>query len=203
MYELQALNLEYIRNDQLLFTQLNFTLAPGNLLHIVGQNGSGKSTLLNILLGFLIPTEGEMRWQNHPISTQLHHYQAQLAYVGHKLGVKSGLTVAENVRLQAMLSGVDSLNWDEILSYFSLESLENRFCEHLSAGQQQRVALTRLLIQSAPIWILDEPFSALDEYHRQKLQALIALHVQRKGMVILTSHQPLVWTSLQPMMLQL
>ncbi|HVV69271.1 MAG TPA: cytochrome c biogenesis heme-transporting ATPase CcmA [Gammaproteobacteria bacterium] len=188
---LTAYDLESVRNDQVIFSSVNFTLFPGEILHISGANGCGKSTLLHILMGLLLPEKGEVRWRDVLIGECAAAYQAQLLYIGHKIGVKNTLTVRENLQLAAKLGkGVLDLDLQQALRYFNLHSLQDMVCAHLSAGQRQRVALTRLLILEAGLWILDEPFTAIDSESVVLLQDLIQQQVQRGGMVVLTSHQP-------------
>lgn len=188
---LQIKELTCIRNDKLLLNQLNFVLFEGEILQIQGVNGSGKSTLLQLLAGILLPLQGSIHWQNEPIIGNSYYYH-QLHYMGHKTGVKSDLTVEENLRLAFSLADIKTqLRWEAIISAFSLDSLRNLPCESLSAGQKQRVALTRLLLMKRKLWILDEPYTFLDQKNAQVLDRLIAEQVNTEGMVILTSHQPL------------
>lgn len=188
---LTAHDLESVRNDQVIFSSVNFTLFPGEILYISGTNGCGKSTLLHILMGLLVPEKGEVRWHDNLIGEYSAAYQGQLLYIGHKIGVKNTLTVRENLQLAAKLGRkVPRLDWQQALQYFSLHSLQDTVCGRLSAGQRQRVALTRLLILEAGLWILDEPFTAIDSESVVRLQDLIQQQVRRGGMVVLTSHQP-------------
>lgn len=188
---LSAENLECIRNDQILFTQLNLNLYPGDILHIVGENGCGKSSLLQILVGLLLPQAGEVYWQQQPIQQADVDYRQQLIYIGHKIGVKNSLSVLENLQLAASLCDSSITDWKEILSYFNLQQHAHSLCGKMSAGQRQRVALTRLLISKAALWILDEPFTAIDQAGTAALHQLLQQHTARGGMVALTSHQSL------------
>lgn len=189
---LKTHQLTCIRNNQILFSNLNLELLPGEILHIVGANGSGKSSLLHILTGTLSATQGCIHWKNMQIVNNS-HYLAHLVYVGHKTGVKNGLTALENLQLAASLNATQiDIDWTGALEYFDLSLLKNVLCENLSAGQKQRVALTRLLMHSSPsLWILDEPFTALDQIGSLKLKSLLQRHVKRDGLVVLTSHQPI------------
>ena len=190
---LTAHNLESVRNDQAVFSSVNFTLSPGEVLHISGANGCGKSTLLHILMGLLLPEQGEVRWRGVSINEATAAYQSQLLYIGHKVGVKNNLTVRENLQLAAKLGKESAvLDLQAALRYFSLHGLQHTLCGRLSAGQRQRVALTRLLVLDAELWILDEPFTAIDGDSVVLLQDLLQEHVRRGGMAALTSHQSFV-----------
>ncbi len=187
---LSVTNLECIRNEQVLFSNLSFTLKPGEILHVTGANGSGKSSLLQILSGLLSPHQGELYWQGAIVANADSNYFAQLIYIGHKTGVKSGLTVMENLKMISQLSHSFSvIDWDFILSYLALTSFKQVLCHRLSAGQRQRVALARLLILDAPLWILDEPFTAIDKEGLGLIQTLLMNHTRKGGVAVLSSHQ--------------
>jgi heme exporter protein A len=184
--------LSCFRHDQALFCELSFSCAPGDILHIIGPNGCGKSTLLQILAGLMPPQQGRVCWSGADIQAVASHYRSQLFYLGHKTGVKASLTVWGNLQHTAQLLPVKAgLSWDDILAWFQLQPLRDRLCQHLSAGQRQRVALSRLLMTSAPLWILDEPFTALDMDTVVLLKQLILRHTEQGGMVVLTSHHQL------------
>ncbi|EDN66925.1 Cytochrome c biogenesis ATP-binding export protein ccmA [Beggiatoa sp. PS] len=182
-------SLQCIRDDRVLFNDLNFTLKAGQLLQIEGRNGSGKTSLLRILCGLTLPTEGIVYWQNQDIQEIQSSYWATLAYLGHANGVKAELTPLENLAmaraLAAASTAVDLANALEQVGLYGFEDVPTRT---LSAGQQRRVALARLLVTSAPLWILDEPFTALDKAAIVMIEGWIDAHVKRGGMVILTSH---------------
>lgn len=194
-------NLACIRNDRLLFHSLNFSLNPGEVLHVQGANGVGKSSLLRILCGLLEPAQGEIFWQGQLTSEDFTVFRRDLAYLGHKLGLKERLTALENVQLffddkpnrnqDKKNSFLSISNVETVLEKLGIAALKNQFCETLSAGQKQRVALARLLARNAPLWLLDEPFTAVDAAGIAELESLILEHVQQGGLVILTSHQPI------------
>jgi len=194
---LTAHRLSCLRNQQILFSELEFNLSPAEILHVTGANGCGKSSLLHILVGLLLPHEGEVRWQGLPLDDKESNYLSRLTYIGHKAGVKSNLTVLENLAMAAKLARRRATpNWESILQHFGLQNLQQTLCHQLSAGQRQRVALTRLLLTDAPLWVLDEPFTALDAATNAVLQGLLVEHSRRGGMVVLTSHHPLNWENL-------
>ena len=188
---LAVAGLECLRGDNLLFTGLNFQLRAGQLLQIEGANGSGKTSLLRILAGLSLPSEGEVLWEGLDIRRQRAAYFAQMAYLGHTLGVKAELSALENLRIDLALAG---LHFDEgkvfrALAQVGLEGREDIPARALSAGQKQRVALARLLACPARLWIMDEPFTALDAAGVALVRSLLEAHLQNSGMAVLTSHQ--------------
>jgi len=180
-----------------LFSGLSFDLEPGTLLHVRGRNGSGKTTLLRALCGLLAPDAGEIRWNGENSERLGDDYRADLLYLGHLNGIKSDLTGIENLRVSATLDGdeVDEERLRSALEQMGLAGFEDLPTKVLSQGQKKRVALARLLVSEARLWILDEPFTTLDVDAVDLLQMLIAEHVSRVGIVILTTHQEVPLTS--------
>lgn len=179
------------RGDRVLFRDLSFTVQPGELLHLKGRNGSGKTTLLRALAGLLLPESGEIRWHGRDIRGLREEYSRHLLYLGHLNGIKGDLTAVENLRIAAVLDGFrlsEPRAW-EILGEIGLGGHEDLPSKHLSQGQKRRVALARLLANQARVWILDEPFTALDLAAVQRLQEVIRRHVENGGMAIITTHQ--------------
>lgn len=183
-------NLACIRNDRLLFRGVNFSLNPGEVLHIQGPNGVGKSSLLRILCGLLEPAEGEILWQGRLSSADPLEFRRSLGYLGHKLGLKERLTVEENVRLFEGGGNIVAAPLNA-LERLGVLKLKNHRCETLSAGQKQRVALARLLAKNCQLWLLDEPFTAVDSAGIADLEGVLREHVKGGGLVVLTSHQPI------------
>lgn len=194
---LEVLKLACRRGDRLLFEDLSFDAAPGTLLHLRGRNGTGKTTLLRALSGLLRPDAGEIRWKGETIRGLAEDYHRDLLYVGHLNGIKADLTAIENLRIAAVLDNdpVDENSVITALARIGLAGFEDLPTKVLSQGQKKRVGLARLILSKAPIWILDEPFSALDLDAVDLLQELIALQVERGGIVILTTHQEVRLTS--------
>ncbi|MGE5339463.1 MAG: cytochrome c biogenesis heme-transporting ATPase CcmA [Gemmatimonadota bacterium] len=189
---LRTLDLECTRGERLLFAHLDFTVEPGTCLHIAGENGSGKTSLLRILCGLLSPTAGEVQWDGENIRKLREDYWQQLAYVGHLNGVKDDLTALENVRYGAAVTGraAPLQRARDALAELALGGFEGSQARFLSQGQKRRVALARLfLAESATLWILDEPFTALDVRGVAVLSTLIGAHTARGGIVVLTTHQ--------------
>jgi len=194
---LEVADLECRRGDRLLFSGLSFSLEPGTLLHVRGRNGSGKTTLLRTLCGLLAPDAGEMSWNGKDTRRLGEDFHRDTLYFGHLNGIKSDLTGIENLRVSATLDGdlvEDSVIWNA-LDRMGLAGFEDLPTKVLSQGQKKRVALARLLLSNAPLWILDEPFTALDVDAVDQLQTLIAQHVAHDGLVILTTHQEVPLTS--------
>ncbi len=202
---LEVVGLECMRGDRRLFTGLNFSLEGGELLHLHGHNGSGKTTLLRTLCGLIQPIEGDIRWDGEPIHGLDEEYTAEVVYIGHKNGIKGDLTSLENLRIASVLDGVsisDEQAWDA-LERMGLRGSEDLPTRVLSQGQQRRVALARLLVNRARLWLLDEPFTALDKTAVGMLQSVIRDHVEQGGMVILTTHQEVSLTRGEVKQLQL
>ena len=193
---LNVVNLECIRGDRRLFSELNFELAPGELLHLHGHNGSGKTTLLRTICGLITPTQGEVRWNDENVRRLRDEFAQELVYIGHKNAIKADLTGTENLRIACQLDGFpvsEQQAWDA-LEKLGLRGHEDLPVRVLSQGQKKRVALARLLLSKSPLWILDEPFTALDKAAVSYLQTVIQEHVDAGGMVMLTTHQEVALT---------
>ena len=190
---LEISNLACTRGDHLLFSGLNFSLSEGELLQIEGANGSGKTSLLRTLCGFMMPTAGEIRWRGQNIRSLDEEYYAEMTYLGHLNAIKDELNALENLRIVAGLAGcaVDDSKIMAALRRMGLRGRETLPVKVLSQGQRRRVALARLPLSSASLWILDEPLAALDIGAVGLMQELIGEHLANKGMVIYTTHQPL------------
>lgn len=186
--------LGFERNYRFLFENMNCELRSGDLLQVRGNNGSGKSTLLRILAGFLEPHTGSILWQNEPIVTNLNHYQQHIQYIGHQHGIKKYLTVYENLLLNCALTNHTPRpnQLKNILDEIGLLHCENTSTLHLSAGQLRRLALSRLLLYPAPLWILDEPATALDAASQALLNHLLLQQLARGGLAIVATHQDLI-----------
>ncbi len=202
---LEVVDLECVRGDRRLFSGLSFSLGGGTLLHLHGHNGSGKTTLMRTLCGLVQPTAGEVLWDGESIRKQGEDYRRDLVYIGHKSGIKGDLTGIENLRISCALDGVsisEKQAWDA-LEQMGLNGHEDLPARVLSQGQTRRVSLARLLVNRSRIWVLDEPFTALDKAAVEFLQSVIRSHVDAGGMVILTTHQEVKITKGQVQELQL
>ena len=201
---LEIVNLACSRGDRHLFTGLNFSLDTGSLLYVQGRNGSGKTTLLRTICGLFLQDEGDIRWNGENVRTLDEEYAKEVVYLGHLNGIKSDLTGLENLRVSTVLDG-DEVSEEQVwdaLKRMGLAGFEDLPTMVLSQGQKRRVALARLLLNDSKLWILDEPFTALDVAAVDLLQSVIAEHVENGGMVILTTHQEVALTSGQIQQLQ-
>jgi heme exporter protein A len=185
-------HVSFERNNQYLLNNINLLLQAGTVLHIQGANGSGKSTLLRIIAGYISLQEGLITWNHQCIRKNRDDYQQQFHYIGHQNGIKPQLTVYENLQLLCALRHYNPQKIDFAINYVGLKLLSNTLAMNLSAGQARRVALARLLLHSTPLWILDEPTTALDYDGQQLFNNLLKQHVQQKGIAILTTHHDLI-----------
>ena len=189
---LEARELAATRGDTTLFSGLGFSLAPGVLLRVTGANGSGKTSLLRALCGLLVPSTGEVRWKGENVRALREEYWKHLAYVGHADALKDDLTVEENLAIGCALAGlqVSASRTRAAIESLGLAGRERLPARALSQGQRRRAALARLAVSDAlPLWILDEPFAALDAAAVDRVQSLAGEHLARGGMVVLTTHQ--------------
>lgn len=189
MFRLEARALHCIRDDRTLFQDLNFSLASGQALVLEGKNGSGKTTLLRILCGIRLPEAGEVLWNGEDIFRLGPEYHQHIAYLGHKDGNKLDLTPIENLRMaQGLGKARGALSLEQALDQVGLYGFEDVATRNLSAGQQRRLAIARLLVTEATLWILDEPFTSLDRQGIEQVEGLFAVHLERGGMAALTTH---------------
>lgn len=191
---LEVSNLACVRGDHQLFSGLNFKLSAGEIMQVEGENGSGKTSLLRTLCGLMMPADGKIFWRGEDIKEADEEYYSEMIYLGHLNAIKDELNALENLRISA---GVDGLEVDEkqalqVLRRLGLKGREALPVKVLSQGQRRRVALSRLLVSDAALWILDEPLAALDVRAVDLMQELIAEHLEKNGMVIFTTHQPLL-----------
>ena len=184
-------NLSCSRGDKRLFSGVSFALQPGEWLHLEGDNGVGKTSLLRLACGLSALEQGEIQWQGQPVSSNIDEFRANLAYLGHQLALKEDLTPLENLRADTAIAGrtLSLADAKAALAQLGLKGREHLPVRVLSQGQKRRTALARLLVSSAPLWILDEPFVALDAAAQNVLSEVINGHLNRQGMVLFTSHQ--------------
>jgi heme exporter protein A len=188
---LSAQSLACVRGDRVLFKNVSFTLSSGGLLHVLGENGSGKSSLLRLLCGLLMPEAGSVQWGSEQVKLSSESYLSNLLYIGHLNGLKDDLTAIENLQISARLAGaeVNMQSALHALRAIGVERCANLPVRVLSQGQKRRVALARLWLTDCPLWVLDEPFAALDTLSIDVLANHLSMHINHGGMVIITTHQ--------------
>lgn len=188
---LSTKDLTCIREDRILFENLNLNFLPGDIVQIEGPNGAGKTSLLRILAGLSQPYQGEVKFQGSSILAEREIYYSDLLYLGHLPGIKGEMTAEENLAFNLALQGLNPSDAEKTLKEVNLLGFEDALASHLSAGQHRRIALAQLWQSNAKIWILDEPFTAIDKKGIAKLEAQILSHSKKGGCVILTTHQDL------------
>lgn len=187
---LSVQNLSCERGEQMLFENLNFQIRSGEVLQVRGLNGSGKTSLLRMLAGLAFVSEGEITWNHKPIHKVRDEYYRHLNYIGHKHGFKDDLTAKENLKHLCVQSNQSmQCSLDQALDAINLGNKKDLLTRDLSAGQRRRVALAKLLLLPNPLWILDEPFTAIDKDGVAFLIQLMQQHTKKGGMIIFTSHQ--------------
>ena len=187
--KLSAIDLTLIRGESCLFQGLEFALNSGELLLLEGQNGSGKTSLMRAIAGMLSLETGEIFWNDLPVDRQRQEFHGSLVWLAHRTGLKGDLTLVENLRFEASLraqSGVDRTAVYERLGISKLKTLPLRA---LSAGQQRRVALARMLLADVPLWLMDEPFTNLDREGRKLVMQLTEEHLAKGGLCVMAAHQ--------------
>jgi heme exporter protein A len=193
--ELLAEGLACRRGERLVFARLSFRLPAGGALVLHGANGSGKSSLLRLLAGLSPPSAGRLAWGGASLADDLPAHRARLHYLGHLDAIKSALGVCETLRFWAALRGLklpcDDPRLAAALAAFALDAVADWPCRWLSAGQRRRLALARLLVAPAALWLLDEPAGALDRSSLTRLEQAIAAHRAEGGRVVVATHVPL------------
>ena len=194
---LEVSNLACTRGDHRLFSGLNFSLNFGQIMQVEGANGSGKTSLLRTLCGFIAPEQGDIVWRGERIRDLAEEYYGELLYLGHLNAIKDELSALENLRIAAGLSGVELKEQEAIaaLRRMGLRGRELLPTKVLSQGQRRRVALARLLVTDAKLWILDEPLTALDVGAVGLVQEVITEHLKQQGMVIFATRASCQGTS--------
>jgi heme exporter protein A len=185
---LQATGLAAFRGERLVFRDLDFAVATGGALLLTGPNGSGKSTLLRLLAGLLRPAAGSLTWDGADALADLPEHARRVAYVGHQDAVKPALTAAENLWFAAQLSGGGVR---DALAAVGLQELADLPARMLSAGQRRRLALARLTLSHAPLWLLDEPTLGLDTVSLERFGTMLRAHRANNGMAVAATHLPL------------
>ena len=200
---LEVVHLTCLRGERTLFSDLSFSLSPGELLQVAGANGSGKTSLLRMLCGLSAPFAGDIRWHN--AAARGEDFHRDLLYIGHHSAVKEELTALENLQLAGAFAGAPLTQPQalEALVRIGLGGREHLPTKVLSQGQKRRVSLARLLVSKAPLWILDEPLTALDVLAVELIQARLAEHLSQQGLIVLTTHQSLQVPGVTPRRIEL
>lgn len=203
---LEVHNLQCSRGGHRLFSGKSFTLGPGTLTWIRGRNGSGKSTLLRTISGLSPWDEGEVLWRGRSIRRHAEEYRRELVFLGHSIALKDDLTPQENLRILMQLAGRPIAGTEALsaLAAVGLKGREQLPVKYLSQGQKRRVHMARLhLSRSCPLWLLDEPLTALDVEGVAALQSLLSEHVRHSGIIVMTSHQEISIESANTLQVQL
>jgi heme exporter protein A len=181
------------RGRRQLVKGLSFTLGPGEWIQVRGDNGAGKTTLLRTVAGLCSADQGSIHWCGQPVAGNRHDFARDLIYLGHALGAKDDLNALENLRASLALDDVpvDEPALRAALARMGLRGRERLPARSLSAGQRRRLVQARLLLRPARLWVLDEPFTALDPAGVALMCELLGEHLARGGMALLTSHQPI------------
>ena len=179
------------RGDRRLFSAVDFSVAAGEWLQIEGANGAGKTSLLRILAGLAPAAEGHIEWEGRPVAKQRDEFHARLLYLGHAATIKEDLSALENLQTAAAVAGrpLPEPTALAALRRIGLKGREDLPSRVLSQGQKRRVALARLLCSQARLWVLDEPFVALDVAAVAQLCEILDEHLARGGLLVFTSHQ--------------
>jgi len=188
--KLRGVDLAQVLGTRELFSNLMFELQTGEILLVRGANGCGKTSLLRIICGLALPESGTIFWNNKNIHEQPSEYRTILTYVGHRAGVKLDLTAEENLQLVAVNQAQEnSLSIETTLDQLGLRRQAHLQCRYLSQGQLRRVALGRLWLSGTLLWVLDEPFTALDDNGTTDMESLLERHAKQGGMVVMASHR--------------
>lgn len=189
---LVARDLLCIRGDEPVFEQLSFTAQAGEIWQILGANGAGKTSLLRILAGLAPAAGGEVLWRRRPVTVGAEHLRRDLSYLGHVSGVTGYLSARENLAYALRLVGGDpDADLDAALAAVGLAGYLTTPAQRLSAGQRQRLALARFLAHRTPLWIMDEPLTALDAEGRALVASLLENHAQAGGLALVSTHHAL------------
>ncbi|MFK5984060.1 MAG: cytochrome c biogenesis heme-transporting ATPase CcmA [Pseudomonadota bacterium] len=185
---LKVKNLTCARDDRVLFTELSLEVFSGELLLLEGRNGAGKTTLLRILSGLRQPDEGGVYWNDEKINDLGYEFYQDVSFMGHHNALKGDLTSRENLEVSIALSAGSEVKIEQALEDVKLAGYEDEFVRKFSAGMKRRLAIAKLLVLDTPLWVLDEPFTSVDVKGIKMIEGFIEQHLQKQGLVIMTSH---------------
>lgn len=186
------------RDDRVLFQSLDYRFPSGSITQLEGKNGAGKSTLLRILAGLYTSYAGKVLWGDSLLSSSKIEFNSQMLFIGHRSAIKSTLTPLENLRfLMGLQQSFTEEALFEALDKVGLFGYEEVLCRNLSAGQQRRVALARLYLTNASVWLLDEIFTAIDKEGVLQLESFLYQKARAGVTIILTTHHQLDIPGLQ------
>jgi heme exporter protein A len=191
MTELSLENIALERGERRIAEGISARVASGGTLLLQGPNGSGKSTLLRVLAGLLLPAEGAITWDGADVMRDREAHRARLCYLGHQDALKAGLTALENLQFWARYGASNGGDAQAALQIFGLARFADRPARILSAGQKRRLALSRLALSDAPLWLLDEPVTALDAEAREAFLGLLGRHLAAGGVAVIATHESL------------
>jgi heme exporter protein A len=188
-----------------LFKDVDCRLQAGQWLSVAGANGVGKTSLLRMVCDLAPADSGDILWNDTPVKLQRDSYRQDLCYLGHLNALQESMSVIENLAFTQALAGSapTARHMQAVLTRFGLRGRSQQLVRHLSQGQKRRVALSRLALSAARLWVLDEPYVAMDEAGIQLLADLIASHLDQGGLAVLTSHQKVPLGRHQPLVLEL
>lgn len=177
------------RGERCLINGLSCSVAAGNVVVLEGANGSGKTSLLRALAGLLDIESGVVRWNGADIRDERQAFSESLVWMAHRVGFKADLTLTENLRYESALRPVRPASIDAVIERVDVAHLVRLPLRALSAGQQRRVALARMLLAAAPLWLMDEPFANLDRAGRELVRRVVSEHVAGGGLCVMSAHQ--------------
>lgn len=187
--QLSGSDLTLFRGDRCLFRDIDFALEAGELLLFEGSNGSGKTSLMKAIVGLLEFENGVIEWNGRPIGEQRQVFHGSLVWMAHRVGLKADLTLVENLRFESALRPQSADDLDSVLERLDISRLKPLPLRSLSAGQQRRVALARMLLADVPLWLMDEPFTNLDREGRALVLRFVNEHLAKGGLCAMAAHQ--------------
>ena len=182
---LEMKNISLSRNDNPILSNINLELNPSSVINIHGRNGCGKTSLLKIIVGITEPTDGIIN--NNILSDD----DKNITYIGHKHGIKNNLTLSENILFEPSIYNGKQKNIDDMIKRYQMGKYKDYLSKNLSHGQQKKISLIKASLSNAKVWVIDEPYSALDKDAIKILDSCIYEHLCNQGSVIMTNHEPI------------